>query len=330
MKLDAVNATAVREITNGRIQDQETKDFTSELSKSGDKRPPVNTLPVDTGMSTAGQADAAPISSMQTDFDSLVFQIPLARMDALPPPPMVMSDTTASQKGDDLSGDDAIKGGRGEDSLRGGRGDDSLQGGRNDDTLRGGRGDDTLRGGTGDDIVRGGKGDDDIQGGRGDDTVRGGRGDDTLKGGRGEDDLRGRKGDDKIRGGRNDDVMVGGKGNDSLFGGTGNDAISGGKGDDVVSGGKGDDTLIGASGNDTIRGGDGIDTAGLKGKPQDYDVSINVENGRDVWVFTNKKTGETDKLYDVERVAFGNGPRDTSGGVYNLSDLPGIIPVAAE
>ena len=94
------------------------------------------------------------------------------------------------------------------------------------------------------DVIKGTPGKDVINGGNGNDVLKGGKGNDVIRGGNGNDVLKGGRGNDTLNGGNGNDVLKGGKGNDVIRGGNGNDVINAGKGHNVVNGGKGCDTLV--------------------------------------------------------------------------------------
>lgn len=85
----------------------------------------------------------------------------------------------------------------------------------------------------------------------------------------------------------------------------GNDAanvLRGGAGSDTLYGGAGDDTLDGGAGGDMLDGGDGTDTAQYAGALADYAVSIG-----DFVTVRDLRSGDTDTLRSVERLAFADG-----------------------
>lgn len=140
---------------------------------------------------------------------------------------------------------------------------------------------------------------------------------------------QGGESDDRFVARGGNDTVLGGGGNDIIRGGAGNDILAGQDGNDTLRGGTGDDLLLGGRGDDIISGGRGTDTVGLVGKPSDYEIAVVPgENGGEDYIFTNVKTGETDRVRgDVEKVTFGNGPGDASGGTYDINNVPTITSI---
>ena len=101
------------------------------------------------------------------------------------------------------------------------------------------------------------------------------------------------------------DHIDGGLGNDQIFGGTGSDVIDGGDNADTIVGGAGSDTLIGGTGSDTIDGGDDNDVAVFAGHQGDYTFASS-EDGLTVTV-TDRNTGDTDTITNVETLRFSDG-----------------------
>lgn len=93
------------------------------------------------------------------------------------------------------------------------------------DAISGGRGNDVLFSGDGADRLEGGLGEDDLDGGAGNDRLFGGNKADVLKGGGGKDQLFGENGKDVLFGGGGADILAGGRGNDKLSGGNGFDTF---------------------------------------------------------------------------------------------------------
>jgi glucose/arabinose dehydrogenase len=139
------------------------------------------------------------------------------------------------------------------------------------------------------------------------DTVSGGNGNDMMFGGSGEDILLGGFGNDTLYGGNGADLVRGDEGNDLLFGDAGDDRVRGGDGRDTLVGGIGDDRLFGDSGDDLVFGGAGDDTAGFSGTRADYRI-VALANG--VLEVTDLGLGSpdgTDRLHEVEHLAFADG-----------------------
>ena len=87
------------------------------------------------------------------------------------------------------------------------------------------------------------------------------------------------------------------------YGGTGNDRMIGADGDDHLEGQAGDDELHGGSGSDFLNGGEGYDTAVFEGVQADYEI---LQVGQ-VYSITDKATGDTDELHNLELLQFGDG-----------------------
>ena len=155
-------------------------------------------------------------------------------------------------------------------------------------------------------VIDGRGGDDRLTGGRGDDLIIGGDGTDTLDGGDGADSLDGGDGDDILVGGYEADVLAGGAGNDQLAGGTSQDRLFGGAGDDTLEGDAHADELTGGAGDDLLYGGGSWDIAHFSGTRADtrfiqYDAGYTLAFGPD----------GMDKLYDIEKIVFGDGDSTT-------------------
>lgn len=244
----------------------------------------------------------------------------------------------------------SISGTSANDIVVGGIEDDELLGRAGDDVLRGKAGDDELRGGSGNDQLFGGSGSDNLFGGVGDDVLDGGTGGDTLRGGAGNDRLTGGTGNDRavFSGARADyvitriddthilisDTRLNGDGSDTLsidieqvrfadgiftlaeltppIGPTDGDDMIEGTGDpDTIDALGGNDVIKGGAGNDTIDGGEGFDTVVLAGSRGDYQVMY---HGAFFQTYDEIST-ETDTLYNVEALQFGDGT------VFTLADL---------
>lgn len=200
----------------------------------------------------------------------------------------------------------------GNDVLTGGAGADILSGGEGADTLHGGGGDDVLFVDADDVLVSGGAGQDRVivQGSRGV-TIDLGAGIEAATGGAGDDVFTnsGSAGV-QVAGEGGNDRISGGSGDDQLEGGLGADLLEGGAGRDVLLGEEGNDTLAGGAGEDVLDGGAGLDTGRFDGRASDYQVRTSLAaigpagQVRRVAEVTDLRTGETDALLDVERLAF--------------------------
>ncbi|MEO5344363.1 MAG: DUF4214 domain-containing protein [Gammaproteobacteria bacterium SHHR-1] len=104
--------------------------------------------------------------------------------------------------------------------------------------------------------------------------------------------------------GEDDDVLRGGGGKDTVGSLGGADQLFGDAGNDTVFGGSGNDSLSGGSGEDKLNGGLGIDTALLSGNRADYSIEL-IGNGQ--VNLTQQTSGETTRLWDVERLQFDQG-----------------------
>ncbi|SFG94085.1 Ca2+-binding protein, RTX toxin-related [Palleronia marisminoris] len=221
-------------------------------------------------------------------------------------------------------------GGQSYNIVRGNNAGNTLAGTANGDLMLGLLGDDVLNGGGGDDILVGGAGNDQMSGGEGNDTYLvteagdrvnevGGNGVDTILSeitldlnsnrglhvagdvehltliGTGNIDGTGNNGDNIVTGNSGQNHLVGGAGNDTLFGNDGDDRLSGYSGDDVLDGG---------AGNDILNGGVGIDTAVFAGKAGDYAFEANASG---IATMTHLESGDVDKLFNIERLRFGDG-----------------------
>ncbi|HHL19305.1 MAG TPA: hypothetical protein ENJ33_06180 [Thiothrix sp.] len=159
-----------------------------------------------------------------------------------------------------------------------------------------------------------------FKGSMGKDVILGSNSNDWLFGGVGDDLLIGGYGDDKLEGGAGDDILNGGAGMDTLYGGEGMDTLNGGEGkdtihaiggnDEVNAGSSNDNILSGLSNNtaesNIIDGGEGNDIVRYANNKADYTIHVNsAEEGN--YTVTNRKTGASDMLKNVERVHFRNG-----------------------
>lgn len=103
--------------------------------------------------------------------------------------------------------------------------------------------------------------------------------------------------------GDGNNTIIGGGGNDTLGGLGGNDTIYGGPGNDILFGGAGDDVFHTGSGNNKINGGFGYNTDSQTGAFTDYAITTSGDNV----TLTNKMSGATDVLTDINHVSFGAG-----------------------
>jgi hypothetical protein len=174
---------------------------------------------------------------------------------------------------------------------------------------------------------------------------------DRLRGTYNNDHIFGLGGDDRLRGRQGNDFLAGGQGNDRLYGGRGNDTLNGGQGDDYLSGGRGTNRLFGGQGNDTlasrlgsdlIDGGQGIDTARIRGKLDDYTISLKTifthplkpndtailgvptNNGI---LLTHKETGQTISVVNVEKFSFNDVRLTTNELRKQIENKPHDIPL---
>ncbi len=122
-------------------------------------------------------------------------------------------------------------------------------------------------------------------------------------------------------GGAGNDILIGADASDSIFGNDGDDDIDSAGGNDFIYGGKGNDELFGGNGNDFLSGGMGADI--LNGG-EGFDIVDSLSNMYDVGVFAinadksvNLTTqGETDRLFNIESVAFQNGDLRFDAGYF--------------
>ena len=89
------------------------------------------------------------------------------------------------------------------------------------------------------------------------------------------------------------------------------DWINGNGGTDSINAGAGDDYIDGGAGNDTIDGGSGNDTVSFQGYKSDYTVTSGTDTGGKYLQVTGK-TGEVDKLYNIEAIQFWDGRQELS------------------
>ncbi|MDD2864980.1 MAG: Calx-beta domain-containing protein [Methylococcales bacterium] len=197
----------------------------------------------------------------------------------------------------DAAGDDnpnVLTGNIGNNRFYGNGGNDTLIGGNGDDTLEGGKGIDLLKGGAGNDTYILENEEDTIEDDEGVNIIQSSE---TITLSRYSTvsvlELTGKK---AIKGTGNDkdNLIEGNDANNTLIGKTGNDTLKGNSGDD---------TLMGDAGDDTLDGGDGEDTAQYLETQDNYAIK-NVDG---TFVVTNKNTGDTDDLVDIEIVEFSDG-----------------------
>jgi len=219
-----------------------------------------------------------------------------------------------------------LQAGDGADSLLGTPGADTLDGLGGNDTIRGLGGNDSLIGGAGNDILFGGVGAATMRGGAGDDQIFSFSDADSIDGGEGRDllvaDLSAasgavfvwRYGDFEaasIQGGAGADTLYGSAGNDTMAGGAGADWLRGFIGAETLRGEAGADTLEGAEGNDLLEGGADADIAVFVGNRADYDITT-IPGGLQLIHARGSMTDGTDRVFDVETLAFADGPVATS------------------
>lgn len=97
-----------------------------------------------------------------------------------------------------------------------------------------------------------------------------------------------------VAGGGNNKITVADAKNTKIVASGGNDSIATGTGSDVI---------VTGGGNDTVDGGAGFDVAKVKGKVENYDVSV---SGGTI-VAKDKATGETIQLKNIQYVELDNG-----------------------
>jgi Ca2+-binding RTX toxin-like protein len=247
---------------------------------------------------------------------------------------MVQFDTGAAiaidvLAGTGTSGDDRLIGSPGNDTLDGGAGNDTLIAFDQNDTLIGGAGDDQLDGGNGIDtaVLSGTRAEwsftpaapltstewtvgravyaTNMITGETDRMV-------SIESVRFSDQTASlldlvkttvTSGDDVIHGTINSDVLDGGAGNDTIYGYNNDDTLIGGVGNDLLNGGASNDLLIGGAGNDTLDGDAASDTVVLSGTRSDWTFRGNADSSVTA---TNRITGETDKLINIEFVRVGS------------------------
>ena len=201
---------------------------------------------------------------------------------------------------------------------------ENLKGSRHDDVLEGDDARNFLSGFVGNDVIRAGGGNDVIRGGTGADIIDGGEGFDTLS-------YRGAGRGVTVDLGLG--IGTGGEASGDSFAGIeqvlgsdhGDVIITAGWINHVAAGG-GDDLIVGnAGGGNRLWGGAGFDTVSYSADAFQFDFT-RVEDQRaasnprfdDLYTYevTNRLTGDTDFLRDVERVAFDNGYFDTATGEF--------------
>lgn len=193
--------------------------------------------------------------------------------------------------------------------------------GSGDDLAYGEGGDDILKGFAGNDILYGGVGDDELDGGDDDDILYGEDGTDTLTGGNGNDifyaDLSDiiyadfTTGTDTMV--TSDESATVAQDNIRFFvyeGGTGTTFKTNNSAGIIIAEGEKSHTLMGLNafdvfyagrGNDTMYGSGGNDTVIYTGVYSDYSVTKVSSTELSV---TDNETGDTDTIYDVERLLF--------------------------
>jgi hypothetical protein len=160
----------------------------------------------------------------------------------------------------------------------------------------------SFRGSMGKDVILGSNGNDWLFGDVGDDLLIGGQGDDQLQGGAGDDILNGGEGMDTLYGGEGMDVLNGGEGKDTIYAIGGNDEVNAGTSNDNILSGLANN----AAESNIIDGGEGNDIVRYANNKADYTINVNnAEEGS--YTVTNRKTGVSDVLKNVERVHFRNG-----------------------
>lgn len=107
--------------------------------------------------------------------------------------------------------------------------------------------------------------------------------------------------DTKAGGTDGDDLIISGNTPATILGRGGNDTLEGGDFNDILDGGPG---------NDSLRGGAGEDTAVFEGNRSDYGFSSQLGGGIGV---SNFASGETDVLFEVERIQFADMVTDQFG-----------------
>ncbi|GAB5460378.1 VCBS domain-containing protein [Hoeflea alexandrii] len=124
-------------------------------------------------------------------------------------------------------------------------------------------------------------------------------GDMKITTGSGNDDVTGTSGVDTINGGAGSDALTGNGGADTLIGGTDNDTLKGDGGNDTLYGNA---TNLGVSSNVLAQVGEN-DVAVFDGVATDYNVTRAVDGS---WRVEDIGAGETDSLYGIEGIDFGN------------------------
>ncbi|MFC4228125.1 VCBS domain-containing protein, partial [Hoeflea alexandrii] len=117
--------------------------------------------------------------------------------------------------------------------------------------------------------------------------------------GSGNDDVTGTSGVDTINGGAGSDALTGNGGADTLIGGTDDDTLKGDGGNDTLYGNA---TNLGVSSNVLAQVGEN-DVAVFDGVATDYNVTRAVDGS---WRVEDIGAGETDSLYGIEGIDFGN------------------------
>ena len=143
--------------------------------------------------------------------------------------------------------------------------------------------------GTGDDIAIGGLLNDKLFGDDGNDFLAGAAGDDSLYGGNGNDSLDGGSGRDYLEGNAGNDTLAGGAGSDTMWGGNGADVFLF-RPSDYTGPGLVYDYVMDFKSNDKIDlrsfdklgavGGDQIHVYAVKGKPDEAQISIDINDDR--------------------------------------------------
>lgn len=103
-------------------------------------------------------------------------------------------------------------------------------------------------------------------------------------------------------------VLSGGLGGDRLDGDGGSDWLVGGGGGDILNGGDGGDVLLGEAGDDVLDGGAGLDVAVFSGDRALYTITVAGA------VTTVTGPEGTERLTNVERLHFADGPYSAIGG----------------
>ena len=129
---------------------------------------------------------------------------------------------------------------------------------------------------------------------------------------------------------RGGDLIDGGAGADILLGLQGNDTLAGGDAADQLFGGAGDDVLTGGAGDDGIHGGAGTgDVASFSGAMGRHMVKLASDG---VVVVEDRAPGGdgTDRLTDIETLAFSQGAMIFEDGRLDLSIVQGITRLSQE